>query len=135
MLQSLVLLENVTDPESVMSLNNCSLPSSSQQLQQKKKLPWDDAKSFGVYQNHLMFSSLFLRCHEIMLGKIESQTQSQKVTVFAIGHCKLFVTLCAYTETRQGRTRKEFHYNKFCWRTCLSYFEYFKELLGPSLRE
>ena len=38
MLQPLLLLENVSDPESVKSLDNSSLPSSSQQLEQKKKL-------------------------------------------------------------------------------------------------
>ena len=38
MLQPLLLLENVSDPELVKSLDNSSLPSSSQQLKQKKKL-------------------------------------------------------------------------------------------------
>ena len=45
-------------PESVTSLDNCSLPSSAQQLQQKKKLSTTQ-KTFGLQAPSLFFAPFF----------------------------------------------------------------------------
>ena len=76
-------------PESVTSLDNCSLPFSAQQLQQKKKLSTTQKPS--VYRRHILFSRLFSRCHEMRLGKAITNIEN-RITK-SEGHRKLFAAL------------------------------------------
>ena len=81
MLQSLLLLQNTSDPESMMFLDNSSPSFSAQQLQLTEEEVDHDAKTFCLQAPSLIFEPFFTMSRDDQLGKAITHVKR----VFAIG--------------------------------------------------